>query len=254
MSKENILSHKLFLQQEDAIFHLSYENEMSFYDAVKNGDFESLKKLMKPLNSEGLGTLSNNPLRNLKYHLIITIALITRFCIEGGMPTEAAYTLSDIYIQQVDVCNEAEEIVALHKEAIFDFTERMNKIKKRIGFSKTVIQVADYIYNHLNEKISLNLLASEFKINKSYLCELFKKETGITINNYILKLKIDAAKKMLIYSDFTPIEISNYFVFSSHSHFISIFKKFTNMTPSEYKKKNYRNYFSQQNQKDITLE
>lgn len=244
MSKEKILSHKLFLQQEDAVFHLSYDNEMSFYDAVKNGDFEKVKTLMKPLTAEGLGVLSNNPIRNLKYHLIITIAFITRFCIEGGMNPEVAYTLSDIYIQQLDNCSLPEEIEALHREAIFDYTDRMLKIKKRIGYSKIVINVADYIYNHLNEKLSLDDLTKEFNINKSYLCELFKKETGLTINNYIHKLKIDAAKKMLIYSDYSPIDISNYFCFSSHSHFISIFKKFTKMTPNEYKKRNYRSYLS----------
>ncbi len=97
-SKEKILSHKLFLQQEDANFHSPFDNEMSFYDAVKNGDFENIKRHMNPLNAEGMGKLSSNPLRNAKYHLIVTIALITRFCIEGGMPSESAYTLSDIYI------------------------------------------------------------------------------------------------------------------------------------------------------------
>ncbi|MBR1638565.1 MAG: helix-turn-helix domain-containing protein [Treponema sp.] len=248
-AKEKILSHKLFLQQENANFHLPFDNEMAFYEAVKNGDFDSLKKYMKPLNAAGMGKLSNNPLRNVKYHLIVTIALITRFCIEGGMPSESAYTLSDIYIQELDVCSSIEELSAIHREVIFDFTERMQKIRKKIGLSKTVIQATDYIYNHLNEKIQLDVLADYLEVSKSYLCELFKKETGITVYTYITKLKIEAASNMLKYSDYSPSMIGNYFAFSSHSHFISKFKEYTGMTPNQFRNQHYRNFFEKKDEK-----
>ncbi|MCQ2592424.1 MAG: helix-turn-helix domain-containing protein [Treponema sp.] len=241
-NKEQILSYKLFLQQEYANFHIPYDSEMLFYNAVRNGDFEEVKKHMHPLNSQGMGKLSNNPIRNIKYHLIITIAMITRFCIEGGMPSETAYTLSDIYIQQLDNCTEIEELISLHQEVIYDFTDRMGKIRKNIGLSRAVIKTSEYIYNHLNEKISLDSICKELSINKSYLCELFKKETGITIFQYATKLKIEAAEKMLLYTEYTPIDISNYFAFSSHSHFISTFKKHTGLTPNEYRKLHYHKY------------
>lgn len=242
-SKESILSYKLFLQQEYSDFHLPYDSEMEFYNAVRNGDFDEVKKHMKPLTTSGLGILSKNPVQNMRYHLVITIALITRFCIEGGMPSETAYTLSDIYIQQLDTCTDTDQIQILHKEAVFDFTERMAKIKKNIGYSRAVIKTSEYIYNHLNEKISLDIICHELHINKPYLCELYKKETGITIFQYAIKLKIEAAQKMLMYTDYSPADISYYFAFSSHSHFINTFKKHTGMTPGEYRKIHYKKYF-----------
>ena len=239
-SKDNILSYKLFLQQEYANYHLPYDKEMVFYNAVRNGDFAEVKKHMNPLTSTGLGKLSNNPLRNIRYHLIITIAMITRFCIEGGMQAETAYTLSDIYIQQLDKCTEIEEISTLHQEVVFDFTERMSKLRKNVGLSRVVIKTSEYVYNHLNEKISLDNICSEFKVNKSYLCELFKKETGITIFQYAMKLK------MLVYTDYSPADISNYFAIDSHSHFINIFKNHTGITPNEYRKLHYQKYFERE--------
>lgn len=241
-SKQKILSHKLFLQQEEANFHAPYDGEMKFYDAVKCGDFEKVQQYLTPLNSKGLGKLSENPLRNIKYHLIITIAMITRFCIEGGLPHEDAYTLSDIYIQELDTAASLETLSEIHREVIFDFTSRMQKIRARRGISKNVIQATDYIYNHLNEKILIDDIADFVGMNKSYFCSLFKKETGFTVLAYIQKLKIDAAKNMLIYSDYESTDIGNYFAFSSHSHFISIFKKYTGMTPAQYRKTNYRKY------------
>lgn len=246
MNKEPVLSYKLFLQQEYANFHLPYRSEMQFYNAVRDGNMEEVKKFMNPLDAAGLGKLSNNPLRNTKYHLIITIAMITRFCIEGGMQSEEAYTLSDIYIQQLDTCTEIDELIALHKEVIYDFTQRMQKVRKNIGYSRAVIKTSEYVYNHLNEKISLDKICAELKINKSYLCELYKKETGITIFQYATKLKIEASQKMLLYTEYTPAEISNYFDFSSHSHFINTFKKHTGVTPNEYRKLHYQQYMESQ--------
>jgi len=241
--KEPMLSYKLFIQQEESNFHLPFDSEMEFYNAVKNGDFETLKRTMTPLTQKGLGELSKNPLRNMKYHLIVTIAMITRFCIEGGMQSEEAYTLSDIYINQLDTCHETEEITMLHQEVIFDYTKRMQKIKKRTGFSKPVIQASEYIYNHLNEKIMLEEISDKIGMNKTYLCELFKKETGITMFQYATKLKIEAAKNMLMYTDYKPADISLNLAFASHSHFIATFKKFTGTTPNDFRKSHYQKNF-----------
>ena len=82
--------------------------------------------------------------------------------------------------------------------------------------------------------------------NKIKQCELFKKETGITIFQYAMKLKIEAAEKMLVYTDYSPSDISNYFAFASHSHFINIFKKHTGLTPNEYRKLHYQKYFERE--------
>lgn len=240
-SKQNdkILSHKLFLQREYSIVHLEYDKEMEFYEAVKKGDFNKLKKIMVPLKNEKLGKLSTNSIRNLKYHLIITVAMITRFCIEGGMPSETAYTLSDIYIQQIDVCNDDEEIELLHNEIVFDFADRMLKIYKATRVSKTVLKAINFIYDNLQKNISLQQVAESAGLNKTYFCKLFKDEMNMTVFQYVTKVRIETAANMLEHSDYSAVAISNYFMFSSHSYFIKMFKKYMGVTPLEYKKSNY---------------
>ena len=52
-----------------------------------------------------------------------------------------------------------------------------------------------------------------------------------------MKRKIETAKNMLVHSEFTSAEISDYLAFSSQSYFIRAFKKLTGMTPLEYQKK-----------------
>lgn len=239
-----ILSHKLFLNREHNVSHLAYNRELSFYDAVKAGDTAKVKELMLPLKNENLGTLSDNMLRNLKYHLTITVALITRFCMEGGMPAETAYTLSDIYIQKMDKLSLEEEISQLHEALVMDFTKRMKNLRKDKVYSKQILKAIHYIDDHLHEKISLDTLAEYLDLNKTYLCKLFKNETGLTIGDYTKKLKVEAAGNMLIYSDYSPSDISNYFSFSSHSHFINVFKAETGLTPNQYRNANYGKHFS----------
>ena len=188
--------------------------------------------------------LSEDSLRNLKYHFIVTIALITRFCVEGGMEMETAYTLSDLYILKLDKCSRAEEIHKLHSEAVLDFTNRMNRIARGTVYSKPIIMTMDYIYDHLHSKISEEDIAEYVSLSPSYLSRLFHSEVGVTISTYIAVKRVETAQNMLKYSDYAPLDISNYLAFNSHSHFISTFKKYTGMTPNEFRKKYYRSNWS----------
>lgn len=229
------LSSRLFYQREYNISHLPYKTELTFYEAVREGDTETLEKIMLPLDSDQLGKLSDNPVRSMQYHLIITIAFITRFCMEGGMNEEEAYTLSDLNVQKTDRCNDAKALVALHKQIVFDYANRMKKYSKREYRSLTILKCTDYIHNNLHKKIVLNDIAEYCGKNPTYICDLFKKEMGITISHYIRNQRVEAACNMLKYSEYTPVDIANYLGFCSHSRFISVFKERTGLTPREYR-------------------
>lgn len=232
-----------FLQMEFHNARLAYERELEFYNAVKQGDLKKLKKIMVPLEDERLGILSKNPLRNLKYHLITTIALITRFCIEGGLPLNIAYSLSDTYIQQLDLATTPEMISFLHRDLIYDYATKMKELRSTPGISQAIKRTIDYIVDNIQKRITLEKVSKAVGINRTYLCELFKKETGTSIQRYITKLKIEGAANMLAYEDFSILEISDYFSFSSSSHFCSVFKKETGLSPNAYRRANYRQHW-----------
>lgn len=238
MNVEKKLSHIEFLNREYNVSHLSYEREMAFFHSIKQGDIEEAHRLFEPLNSEEMGKLSDDSLRNLKYHLIITVALITRYCIEGGMEMETAYNISDIYIRSIDKCRAEEEINMLHRELVDDYAQRMNIIRKQNKYPRVITICLDYIYDNLHQKITLEELSEKVNLSSSYLSKLFHKEVGLTISAYVTKKRIEAAENMLKFSDYSCLEISDYLCFSSESHFISIFKKHTGYTP-----KNYREHF-----------
>lgn len=231
------LSRIEFEMRESAMKHTPVENEMRFYEAVKRGDLNGVKELSTPLGGEGFGVLSTDRLRNLRYHLIITVSFITRFCVEGGMERETAYNLSDIYIRKADTAASEQEINLIHSELITDFTERMAKLKKSSSYCYQVTKCMEYVYDHLHEKLMVSDIAAELGLSVQYLSKLFRTETGIPLNRYILKKKIDAACQMLKYSQYEAVDVGNFLAFSSHSHFIQKFREETGLTPKQYREK-----------------
>lgn len=234
------LSQREFIQNENNIRHSAYEKEYAFYSAVKAGDIDLVKKLYTPLGATGHGLLSTNEIRNLKYHLIITVAMISRFCVEGGVPLERAYTASDIFINKLDTLNTTDEIIKLHKDIIYYYTMEAKKAAAKNAYSKNVLMCIDYVYDNIYSGVTVNQAASNLGLTPQYLSKLFKQEVGINLSDFIMEKRIIAASNMLKYSDFSPLDIGNYLSFSSHSHFISVFKKHTGMTPRQYREEYFR--------------
>ena len=90
--------HTELVNSEYDMLHRSPTVEYSFYNAVKTGDMETVIRNCKEdafIDLKGTGVLSRNPLTNIKYHFVVTTAMITRYCIDGGLEPEQAYRLSD---------------------------------------------------------------------------------------------------------------------------------------------------------------
>lgn len=233
---------ELKMSEEDNS-HRPMEVEYSFYNAVSSGDMDYVRENIKEgdfKNPEGMGILSRNALTNLKYHFVVTVAMITRHCVEAGMELEQAYRLSDFYILKMDSMTTTEDIAALHDNMVLDFTGKMLLIKKQSIISKSITMCIEYVYNHIHDRITIEDLAAYTDLSPSYLSRLFKKELGISVSDYIREKKIDKAQNLLKYSDFTPVEIANYLSFSSQSHFIQAFEKMVGMTPKKYRDRYYR--------------
>ena len=204
--------------------HREPGEEFLFYRSVAAGLIDAVQENCSRgafENMEGAGKLSDNPVTNLRYHFVVTAAMLTRFCMEGGMPMEEAFGLSDEYIRRMDCCNNMAEIVYVHDQMALDFVCRMRHLRKNIASSK---QVAEAI-----------------GISPTHLSRIFKQETGISVSEYIRQRKIDMAKNLLRFSDYDYVEIAVMLSYSSQSHFIQHFRSQVGMTPKAYRKQNYLN-------------
>lgn len=232
-----------FRKSEEKDLHRPIETEYSFYTAVAEGDMEYVRKNIESgdfSTPAGMGILSHHSLTNLKYHFVITAAMITRHCVEAGMELEQAYRLSDFYILKMDSLQNQKSISELHGIMALDFTGKMLLLKRSSAVSKATTLCIEYIYTHIYDRITVEDLAEYTKLSASYLSRLFKKELGISISDYIREKKIAKAQNLLKYSDFSMTEIANYLSFSSQSHFIQTFEKLVGITPKKYRDRYYR--------------
>ncbi len=234
--------YKEFLEREDHILRAPYNPELEFYSMVQAGNVAKVRELCEQplIDKIGLGTLSTNKLQNIKYHFVITTALVARYCIEGGLELTTAYGISDFYIQKADKCKTPEAVSDLHPVMCLDYTNRMRNLQKKTVISKHIARCLDYIYDNLGKRITVPELASFVGLDPSYLSRLFKSELKMNISEYILNKKIDTAQNMLAYSDYSISQISSTLAFNSQSHFTEVFKKRTGLTPSKYRSLYFR--------------
>ncbi len=238
MNANQELDYRLYLQREEQFVRTEYQSEFSKYVDIKNGDVEKVRANFKEIKKEyykGKGVLSDDPLRNTKYHFVVSAAMVTRMCVESGLPHNEAYTISDIYIQHADKCTDAVSVINLLEELHIYLATRMREFRKKTTCSIHIRRAIDYIYEHLDERITLKTLADREGLNTSYFSRLFTKETGDSVKKYIKKIKVNTAKRMLEEPTYSIEDISLSLGFSSQSAFTAVFKEFTNTTPAKYK-------------------
>ncbi|MCI9557347.1 MAG: helix-turn-helix transcriptional regulator [Lawsonibacter sp.] len=244
MNAEQIWQPVILEENREPVSHREPGEEFLFYRAVAAGLIDAVQENCDRgafENLEGTGRLSNDPVTNLRYHFVVATAMITRFCTEGGMPMEEAFTLSDEYIRRMDCCTNIPEIIYVHHQMAMDFVCRMRQLHRNVASSKQVARAIDYIYVHIMDRITVNELAAAISISPTHLSRIFKQETGISVSEYIRQRKIDMAKNLLRFSGYDYVEIAVMLSYSSQSHFIQHFRSQTGMTPKAYRKQNYLN-------------
>lgn len=231
----------LFENHENNVHHNLYDQEMREFGSIENGDLIQLEKSLQEDYDGTIGTLAKDPLRNLKNLGIVLVTLASRAAIRGGLSPEISFSLSDSYIQQIEECKDLALVAPLAHKAEFQYAEMVHEIKeKQKGILKKqknprINKCKDFIFSHLHDRITLEDLAAEADCNPNYLSQLFKECEGISISGYILQEKINRAKNLLIYSDYSYIEIATYLGFSSQSHLGTQFKKHTGYTLRQYR-------------------
>lgn len=120
--------------------------------------------------------------------------------------------------------------------------EMLSKQEKKIPIteqsSNSIVQsIKIFIEKNYKEDISLSDLADTFYLSKEHLSRLFKKETGQNLFSYIMDLKLEEAKRLLIETNRTLDDIAFSLGFSNGNYFSKVFKKNIGVSPSSYREK-----------------
>ena len=229
------LTREMYLHKEYQEFHSTIDEERFDMDLIKTGDKEAIQHFYDKFVHNNTSRLSDNELRRKKYLFVVTVTLLTRALIQSGLDDETAYTVSDIVISDMDRCSSFETLNTQFLKMLSYYAEHFSRLQDASVYVYTVACAVRFIRSHLHDPIQVKQVVDSAGLSASYFSSLFKKETNYTILEFIHISRIKEAEKLLAHTDFTYTEISAALCFCSLSHFISIFKKYTGITPKTFR-------------------
>lgn len=224
-------------QSENDADHSGYMAEQKLLECVRTGNTDELLKGFfqgKGTLWRGIGVMSEQLEKQVEYMLVTNVVLCTRAAVEGGVSIERAYEMSDILLQ--DIASAKSKMEQMQKCSVtpFIFAEMVRQQKERTN-SPCVSACKAYIGRNLRKNFRVSDIADAIGVSTSYLSRRFSEEEHMTVIQYIGKERLEHAANLLRYSNYEITTISEYFCFSSHSHFSAKFKKRYGISPSRYR-------------------
>ena len=105
------------------------------------------------------------------------------------------------------------------------------------GSQDPIASLKEYIQDHLNEDLSLHRLSEVCHFHPVYMSRVFKEAEGVTIGDYINRVRLEKAKELLTGSRMTVLEISRQMGFATDNYFCRWFRRQTGFSPHRFREK-----------------
>ena len=202
-------------------------------DVLLQRDLGGVKTLLEDLRnrlSMEAGSLLPNQVKSLYYKLMTAVS-----------ETESLFQLSaaDRSRDQGNIwesVSECESLYELHGRLQEQCDRLFSMIRVQSEELSAIYLIKDYIASHYQEEtLAIKDISQHVFLSSSYICTLFKNETGKTLNQYITDYRMEQAKRLLVDPRNRITDISAKVGYSDGSYFGKIFKKQVGMSPSEYR-------------------
>lgn len=229
--KNDFMEEELF-----SAIELRYKVEKGLLNAVEKGAKEEALKLKNSFQFAAVHRVPNNPLRAYK-NLAFSFNTLLRIASErGGVSPIYIHSLSDKFAILIENISSMAQLENLQIDMVSEYCDLVNKFST-VGYSKVIRKAIDYINLNFEDPISLTLIADNININSSHLSRQFKKETNMTVTEFINKRRVQEAKFLIDQNNNSITEIALMVGYENHNYFCKVFKQMTSLTPKDYLKK-----------------
>ena len=149
------------------------------------------------------------------------------YCREALRLQITDYILKPVNYEEFGTCIDALKIAMFQRQSSKDTAQKEERI---------IIGITRYLQEHLEEEISLSVLAEEFHLSAQYISQLFKSEIGVNFLTYLTNIRMEKAKKLLISTSLSIAEVSEQSGYGDYRVFTKAFKKSEGITPSQYRR------------------
>jgi AraC-like DNA-binding protein/ligand-binding sensor protein len=202
---------------------------------VKLGDKTGAREIL----NEFLGSIffdSGMNFEIIKVRIIELIVIISRTAIEAGVEVKELMGLNYSYLTELNKATDIDELLFKLNDILTNFINKVSATKdkkKKIKIRKMI----EYINQNFTKKLKSEEIAKSGDLSISRCLHLFKEETGLSLSQYIKKLRVDYGKYLLLNTDISLADCAVEAGFYDQSHFTKTFSQIERMTPSRFRQK-----------------
>lgn len=221
----------------------NYEHREIVY---QNPHLQMWKALLEEKKTEDLISCMFAYLEQMEQEVMITLESLKKFRMDVVQMIYSYLAVQEVTAHLLFGVKESEQAYLMAVDGIWGAKEFVSHYVKKavnhIGFVQEATSVVDelrrYIDMHYQEDIRRSDLADLVYLNTDYISRIFKKETGISISNYLIQKRVEVAKKLLTQSKLPINTVSIHVGYSNFSYFTKMFRENAGCSPLEYR----RNY------------
>ncbi len=229
----NSIYKELEVVQSNKNYPIELEKELQ--TSISEHDGSKSKELLNKL----LGQIffhSDGDLKIIKARVLELIVMLSRAAIDGGASIEQIFALNNNYIEEVERFETLEKlsiwltgIINRFVSYVFEFGD--------IKHTDMIYKITAYIKDNYMKKITLREISDYVYLSKSYVSKIFKEEMGISLSEYINKIRIDKSKALLLDRSLSIADVANLVGFEDQSYYTKIFRQVVGLSPGKYKEK-----------------
>ncbi|WNQ12739.1 response regulator [Paenibacillus aurantius] len=213
--------------RRDDLLLFNKEHLKRFEEALRRNDFAEAEEGLGQAVDELLGHPVGD-VESVRKKLFFWYVSMTKISPEAMWEVENDELWSNVFVAG-----------ELHTVRQF-MARRLEIIKESLGekapVERSVIRdVLKYIHQHYDADITIAAIAGHVYLTPTYLCLLFKKDRGVSINDYITSYRIEKAKALLRERGLKLYEIARMVGYQDANYFSKVFRKLTGVNPSEYR-------------------
>lgn len=233
---EEIQNRKVFEQKiTSQRFDLSYslEKERDLISKIRLSDLEPANRIFRELLAEifinGAAQIGVSKARVMELSVVMS-----RAAVEGGAEFDHILKINNEFLQDMSQFNTLEEI-NLGAVKVLDKYLSAVKRENNVKNPQIVSKIKDFIRNNYRRAVTLEEIAGAVFLSPYYISRVFKEDQQITIMDYVTKVRLEEAKKLLRNPMYNIDDIAEKIGYHDPSYFSKVFRRKEGMSPSQFR-------------------
>lgn len=215
-----------------------YELETRLAQSVRLGEAESARAVFREL-WQRLSAAVGGEAELARARALELATVLTRAALEGGAGSSVLSVLQRASLEELTAAPTAAAVEEWVR-AVLDECLKAVEASQAALRSEVIGQAKRYINQHFREPVSLEDVAREVHLSPFYLSRLFKEKEGVNFVDYLTRLRLEEAKKLLAQTNDTVAAIAEQVGYAEANYFSRIFRRHFGMSPSEYRERRFR--------------